>query len=88
MLLLKIFTVKRIGKGLNCILRGRFAEIFSVISDLRHQEKMANARDIVVEEFENEPLPFNQPLISIIIPCFNYGSYVTEAVEGHYQQLQ
>jgi O-antigen biosynthesis protein len=29
---------------------------------------------------QNEPWPEDQPLVSVVIPCFNYGAYVREAV--------
>ncbi len=43
------------------------------------KNKIANRN---VEYFNLEPLNANTPLVSVIIPCFNYGNLVTAAVDS------
>jgi glycosyltransferase involved in cell wall biosynthesis/SAM-dependent methyltransferase len=40
----------------------------------------------VIKEIEVAALPADVPLVSIVIPCFNYGKYVSEAVASAKRQ--
>jgi hypothetical protein len=37
----------------------------------------------VKSEFKyREPWPASRPMVSVVIPCFNYGAYVRQAIES------
>lgn len=46
--------------------------------------RLTPAMDVLTEDLpaEQEAWPTSRPLISVIVPCFNYGAYVEEAVNS------
>jgi O-antigen biosynthesis protein len=52
------------------------------IQQMRPRLKKFTHQRANIQELKNEPWPADKPLVSVIIPCFNYGRYVEEAVDS------
>ena len=67
----------RLGKSL--FPRGTARRVV-VLRGLKQFNKAIKA--ITLQETESEPWDRTHPLMSVIIPCFNYGKYIEEAVDS------
>jgi glycosyltransferase involved in cell wall biosynthesis len=80
------FTWVRIKKALCLVIRGDFfqlkASLKSVLSEKVEEMRMIQP----FETFTPIALHPGQPLVSIVIPCFNYGSYVVDAINSILKQ--
>lgn len=75
-------ALTRLAKGVKLILIGDFFTLISKIKYVIKGAKKKNNKLRVAEEYSSSPLMPGQPLISVIIPCFNYGEFVIDAVES------
>ena len=64
-----------------CFLRSRCPNVCAAFGIIK--SKICVYRSVVkFNYFDREPLKINQPLVSVVIPCFNYGLYVEEAIDS------
>src|SRR5262245_48034993 len=63
---------------------GRYDLVASAVRDLLSVQSAANWAPSIqpVEQFVPEPCPIDEPLVSVIIPCFNYGEFILEAIDS------
>lgn len=80
------FTWVRIKKSLCLIFRGDFFQLKASIKSVLSNEAEEIRRGQPIEIFASIALHPNQPLVSIVIPCFNYGSYVVDAIDSILKQ--
>lgn len=88
LLALRLINRRNIAKGFAALKRGQpSAILFSFRNLIAHEEAVAMAAAGFQENKQRETFapyehPVDAPLVTIVIPCFNYGSYVAEAVES------
>jgi glycosyltransferase involved in cell wall biosynthesis len=81
-----LFTWVRIKKALRLVIRGDFFQLHALLKTV-FSKKAEELRGVQsVETFTPIPLDPYRPLVSIIIPCFNYGSYVVDAITSILKQ--
>ena len=84
---LALLTRSNLRKGVGYARRGEFLMIATAIGNLiRDKQATSPALGQAVagptERFPVVPLLPGQPLVSVVIPCFNYGRFVVEAVDS------
>lgn len=84
---LSLLTRNNLQKGVGYARRGDFSMIVTAIRNLiRDKQATSPALGQAVagpaERFPVVPLQPGQPLVSVVIPCFNYGRYVEEALDS------
>lgn len=70
----------RLQKALVLLLKGDIRVLLNKVNLI-----ISNKRKIYkkkIKYFKNIPLEDSQPLVSVVIPCFNYGKYVVDAVDS------
>lgn len=70
----------------------RFLNLLAQALPLRIRRFIRNSRDLIFRKFIHKELKHadsrcdlgqkNKPLVSVVIPCFNYGRYMEEAVDS------
>lgn len=79
-----IVTSRNIAKSLRFVARGDLAFVLRAARNLSLQRlshlRDADASDMPAEMFEVLPAEPGVPLVSVVIPCVNHGSFVGEAV--------
>lgn len=86
---MNLITFKNLKKGLTHLRSGNYAVIASAVQNLWAQKNdIADEKQesTEVEEFTCEQLQPSQPIVSIIIPCFNYGTFVESAIDSVLRQ--
>lgn len=76
------FTWSRFKKAIRLLLRGDFFQLKATLKTLLSDEVEKIRMAQPLEVFTTNALRTGQPLVSIVIPCFNYGSYVVEAINS------
>jgi len=81
---LSLLTRHNLKQGVRHIRTGDVGTIFSSIRNLTVQKQSTGTVAGQVEEelYPVVPLQPGQPLVSVIIPCFNYGRFVVEALDS------
>ena len=79
---LSLLTKHNLQQGVRHIRTRDVRTIFSSIRNLTLQKQTTVPLARPVEEFPVVPLQPGQPLVSVVIPCFNYGRFVVEAVDS------
>jgi glycosyltransferase involved in cell wall biosynthesis len=79
-----LINVDRLHRAFRLGREGRYDLIASALRDLLSVQSAASwaPRAKPFEEFAPTPLPEDHPLVSVIIPCFNYGEFILEAVDS------
>jgi glycosyltransferase involved in cell wall biosynthesis len=72
--------VRLIFFRVNCLLRAHCPSSFILFSTIK--SIFVLRRGVKINYFDSEPLEIGQPLVSVVIPCFNYGVYVAEAIDS------
>ena len=82
-------TLRKIKTGLRLLLNGDFSNFrFALISLFKASAPQLPVEEIIEKRKEiPEPLApiqleIGQPLVSVVIPCFNYGNYVLDAIDS------
>lgn len=78
----QLFTKVNVQKGIHRLRRGEFSLLAASLHNLmaQHVALAQVARPSAIELFEPPPAVPGTPLVTIVIPCFNDGQYVHEAV--------
>lgn len=79
---LSLLSKSNLKQGVRHIRAGDVRTIFSSMRNLILQKQAAGALEGPTEQFPVVPLVPGQPLVSVVIPCFNYGRFVVEAVDS------
>jgi glycosyltransferase involved in cell wall biosynthesis len=81
---LRLFSWINVRKGIHCFLRGDFSLIAASLRNLMAQSSALAQSPLprVMGSFEPRPDIPGRPLVTIVIPCFNDGGYVAEAVSS------
>lgn len=74
------FTRARIIKGLKLLEKGDVSGLKTSLKRVASEIQKQVGRAIEPEFISSCPLSPGQPLVSVVIPCFNYGQFVTDAV--------
>jgi len=83
---LSLLTRSNLKQGIRHIRTGDVWTILPSIGNLILRRQAAGAFARPAEPFPVVPLQPGQPLVSVIIPCFNYGRFVVEAVDSVLRQ--
>jgi O-antigen biosynthesis protein len=78
----RVFTLQRSKTALSLIRKGDFSTLSAAAVHVSKESRKQLERELVVETLAPAPLLENQPLVSVVIPCFNYGGFITEAIES------
>jgi glycosyltransferase involved in cell wall biosynthesis len=72
----------KFSKGLSLLIEGRLIELYlavvRVVGRLLPKPKIVKRTKIITSTALNS----NQPLVSVVIPCFNYGQFVAAAIDS------
>ena len=79
---LSLLTKYNLQQGVRHIRTGDVRTISSSIRNLTLQKQTTGSVARPLEEFPVVPLQPGQPLVSVVVPCFNYGRFVVEAVDS------
>jgi glycosyltransferase involved in cell wall biosynthesis len=82
-----LLTRNNLQKGVGYVRRGDLRMVVTAIGNLiRDKQAMSPALGHALagpaEPFPVAPLQPGQPLVSVVIPCFNYGRFVIEALDS------
>jgi len=77
-----IITFNRLKKALEYIRKGSWRDLKLAISNKISIDSKATRKDKFITPITSSPLTEGQPLVSIVIPCFNYGAFVTDAIDS------
>jgi glycosyltransferase involved in cell wall biosynthesis len=83
---LRAFTWARLRKALCLVVRGDLLQLKASLKTVLSEESREMRMIQPVENFAPVALDPNQSLVSIVIPCFNYGSYVVDAINSLLKQ--
>ena len=78
---LKQFIKAKIA--LKLLIKGDFRALYLGLNSTIF--RFNDIHNISVPKFEgasSTPLTFNQPIVSVVIPCYNYGKFIEEAVDS------
>ncbi len=81
-------TWRRAGSAAALLLRGDLASLKQRVNQIvQHSLNEESRQAVALPPAElvtrrQEPWPAAQPLVSIVIPCYNYGRFVAEAVDS------
>lgn len=81
-LILPAITWIRMGKGIKLLSRGEWRAFKSSVAYVGKPTIAAIPVARVYEELLPSPLDIQQPIVSVVIPCFNYGNFVEDAIDS------
>jgi O-antigen biosynthesis protein len=81
-LLFSLFTKSRVRTVLRLLKERDFLALKAAIAHSSLEGMKDVRRRTVVELIPATPIPLGDPLVSVVIPCFNYGRYVEAAIDS------
>lgn len=79
---LPALTWTRLVKGIKLLIMGDLNALKFSIKYIAKENKKTNYQKRETEEIAPSALMPDQPLVTVVIPCFNYGEYVVSAIES------
>ena len=77
-----VFTLPKLKKGLEYLKKGNMHGLKSALVFVSRENAKRIHRAIVPELISICPLSEVQPLVTVVIPCFNYGIFVIDAIDS------
>jgi O-antigen biosynthesis protein len=77
-----IFTKNRIQTGLLLLRNRDLSTLKAAITHVSQESIKEVRRHSIAEVISVPPLPFGAPIVSVVIPCFNYGRFVEAAIDS------
>ena len=77
-----IVTWERFKKGLAILKNGDVSGLKTAVATVSIESSKRAHRATKPEQIWPSQLSHDQPLVSVIIPCFNYGSFILDAVDS------
>jgi glycosyltransferase involved in cell wall biosynthesis len=80
--LTSLLNADNFQKAVSYLQKGNFSLVLKAFRNLWVRDMLRTKPPAVMEEFHCPPLQSGQPLVSVVIPCFNYGQFVVETVDS------
>jgi O-antigen biosynthesis protein len=78
----KLVNYKRLANGFGLLRKGEYSALNTAIQHVS-KETFKKARfESKPERLPDNPLLVNQPIVTVVIPCFNYGKFVVAAIDS------
>ena len=78
----RLLTLKKLATVFRLLIHGDLRGIQSAIINFLRNESKRSTKIRALECISPSPLNIGQPLVSVVIPCFNYGNFVVAAIES------
>lgn len=78
----RLLSLRRLNLAFRLLSQGDLKGLQSALGSALRDDKKRSNRKKMLEHILPSPLDEGQPLISVIIPCFNYGKFVVSAIDS------
>lgn len=77
------FTLSKIKTAIRLLISGDFQALyFALINEIVRLKPYSAGVIPNYEAISSEPLSPDQPLVTVVIPCFNYGKFIEQAIDS------